>query len=372
MKRVGAICAALLLSACSHSGAGTPDAGAGDVQVLSLSTFLGQLDPLSMDDDAGVQHQYGGLGALSAYFKADRAANPNTILLLGSDSWGASPPLSAQFGDLPTVLGLEYLGASADMLSNHNFDHGIPYLQNLVDAGSYPYVATNMAGVQQAVGAKVVVPYQMLEAGSVKIAFLVKAHRPERREQDPPGRLRLDLGHRAGRGRQRRRLSGEGGRGAGRHRRDRPRDDGDRHRRCSHRAAHRPRDRARRGRRGPRVQPDESLLLTGRERPRHRAHVEGAELRADAASRGERGPQERERHDRGARRFGRHAGSGGPRLSSPPTAPASPRPSTLRSRPRARRTRSTGRSGSRRPRSGTWSRTRSSPSMPPAARRSRS
>jgi 5'-nucleotidase len=189
MKAVGQVCVLLApfaafafaaqLSACSHKGAApsaeTPPADAGvtaDIQVLSLSTWLGQLDPTPLDDDAGAGHQFGGLATLASYFKADRATNPSTVLVLGSDSWGASPPLSAEFQDVPAVKGLGYLGADVDMLSNHNFDNGTSYIQNLIDAGSYPYVASNLAGVQTQVSSAVVTPYQLVNAGPVKVGLI--------------------------------------------------------------------------------------------------------------------------------------------------------------------------------------------------------
>ncbi|MDQ3735238.1 MAG: hypothetical protein M3400_14805 [Actinomycetota bacterium] len=55
-----------------------------DIQVLNVSDFHGQLDPLN-----GI----GGAAALSTYWQQDRANNPNTLLLTGGDAVGASPPL---------------------------------------------------------------------------------------------------------------------------------------------------------------------------------------------------------------------------------------------------------------------------------------
>src|SRR5689334_12550179 len=108
MKRLARASALSLLCACSSTKATPPaDAGAasGDVQVLSLCSWLGQLDSIDETDADGGTHHYGGLGALSAYFAADRAAIPSTIVVGNADSFGASPPLSAQFQDEPAVKG---------------------------------------------------------------------------------------------------------------------------------------------------------------------------------------------------------------------------------------------------------------------------
>src|SRR5207237_8151008 len=116
------------IPSCTSKSASAPDTtrrGETDIQLLTMSTWLGQLDPITEKDTAGNSRSYGGLATLSAYFKADRAANPNTLILLTADSFGASPPLSALFQDEPAVKGLNYLGVTADALGNHNFNNGI-------------------------------------------------------------------------------------------------------------------------------------------------------------------------------------------------------------------------------------------------------
>lgn len=65
-----------------------------DIQVLNVSDFHGQLDP---------QGAVGGAAVLSSYWRQDRAANPNTLLLTAGDAVGASPPLSSFFADAPTI-----------------------------------------------------------------------------------------------------------------------------------------------------------------------------------------------------------------------------------------------------------------------------
>jgi 5'-nucleotidase len=190
-----AACVALLALLTPNGCAGAPgssatDGGAGgeEVQVLSLSAWLGQLDPLSETDDAGATHQYGGLGALSSYFAADRAKNPNTVLLVGPDSFGASPPLSSQFQDEPAVKALGFLGASCDTLSNHDFNNGIPYLQHLIGLASFPYVSSNMNGVDAEVSARVRVPYLLVHAGSATIG-VVAITNPDAPNHTFPGRF---------------------------------------------------------------------------------------------------------------------------------------------------------------------------------------
>ena len=40
---------------------------------------------------------------IAAYFQAERAANPNTLTLTAGDVFGATPPVSNLFDDVPTI-----------------------------------------------------------------------------------------------------------------------------------------------------------------------------------------------------------------------------------------------------------------------------
>jgi 5'-nucleotidase len=173
-----AIVLALISSCTSKSSSPPGSAGPGetDIQLVTLSTWLGQLDPIVEKDADGNSHSYGGLATLSAYFKADRAANPNTLVLLTADSFGASPPLSGLFQDEPAIQGLNFLGVTADALGNHNFNDGIPYLRHLIDLSNYVYVSTNMDNVTGELGSKVAAPYRIeivgTGEGAIKVALL--------------------------------------------------------------------------------------------------------------------------------------------------------------------------------------------------------
>ncbi|MBA3347474.1 MAG: 5'-nucleotidase C-terminal domain-containing protein [Actinobacteria bacterium] len=99
------------------------------IQILSVSDWHAQLEPVS-----GV----GGAAALSAYFDAERAANPNTLTLTAGDAYGASPPVSSFFDEEPAVRAMRMMGFSADTFGNHNFDRGVAHLQRMVDLASAP------------------------------------------------------------------------------------------------------------------------------------------------------------------------------------------------------------------------------------------
>src|SRR3990170_1997541 len=113
-----------------------------DIQVLNVSDFHGQLDPLSINNV-----NVGGAAALSTYWQHDRAENPNTLLLTGGDAVGASPPLSSFFDDVPTIEFMNYAGFDADTFGNHNFDKGLAHLQEQIDLAEFSYVSANLANL---------------------------------------------------------------------------------------------------------------------------------------------------------------------------------------------------------------------------------
>lgn len=137
-----------------------------DIQVLNVSDFHGQLDPLNIFGVGNV----GGAAALSTYWQQDRADNPNTLLLTGGDAVGASPPLSSFFDDNPTIDFMNYAGFDADALGNHNFDKGLEHLQAQIDRAEFDYVAANLDNLEGNLTG--VAPYVIKKVGGVKVAII--------------------------------------------------------------------------------------------------------------------------------------------------------------------------------------------------------
>lgn len=116
-----------------------PKHGTVHIQILNVSDWHGQLDPLVVGTS-----QVGGAAVLAAYFQADRAANPNTLTLTAGDAVGASPPLSSFFDDEPTILAMNLMGFQVDTFGNHNFDGGLARLQSQIDLANFQYVSANL------------------------------------------------------------------------------------------------------------------------------------------------------------------------------------------------------------------------------------
>ncbi len=136
----------------SQSASAKPPARPVDIQILNVSDWHGQLDPLSVGTPAV---SIGGAAVLKAYFDQHRAANPNTLLLTAGDAVGATPPLSSFFRDEPTIRAMRLMGFDADTLGNHNFDAGTARLQQQIDLARsttepgkpFTYLSANLKNV---------------------------------------------------------------------------------------------------------------------------------------------------------------------------------------------------------------------------------
>ncbi|WP_330332390.1 5'-nucleotidase C-terminal domain-containing protein [Streptomyces sp. NBC_00536] len=137
-----------------------------DIQVLNVSDFHGQLDPLNIRGVGNV----GGAAALSTYWKADRKANPDTLLMSAGDTVGASVPVSGFFDDEPTVKFMNQTGFSANTFGNHNFDKGLAHLQSQIDAADFPYVSANLTNLNR--NLHDVSPYTIKTVHGVKVAII--------------------------------------------------------------------------------------------------------------------------------------------------------------------------------------------------------
>ncbi len=154
----------------------TGPSGTANLTLLTLTAWQGQLDPLTVTD-ATTSTTYGGLATLSAYFKAERAATKDDVLLVTpGDEFGGTPVLSSAYEDEPAVKGLDLLGLKVTTLGNHNFDWGIPRLKQLIDLAGYKFVSSNLKNVTTELGAKVAVPTVIFEVGATapkpKVAFI--------------------------------------------------------------------------------------------------------------------------------------------------------------------------------------------------------
>jgi 2',3'-cyclic-nucleotide 2'-phosphodiesterase (5'-nucleotidase family)/predicted AlkP superfamily phosphohydrolase/phosphomutase len=118
-----------------------------EIDILDISDYHGQLVPLSEAADSfGPSFAIGGAAFLKPWFDAYRAENPGrTITVTAGDAVGATPPISAAFGDKPTIELMNKMGFTLDGLGNHNFDRGEQYLRKeLIPLATFKYVSANI------------------------------------------------------------------------------------------------------------------------------------------------------------------------------------------------------------------------------------
>jgi 2',3'-cyclic-nucleotide 2'-phosphodiesterase (5'-nucleotidase family) len=120
--------------------------------ILDISDYHGQLIPLSDTPDTlaapatNPSFNIGGAAFLKQWFDVYRAeAQDGSITVAAGDSEGATPPISAFFGDTPTVEIMNLMGINADGLGNHNFDRGQQYLRDtLIPLANFPFLSSNV------------------------------------------------------------------------------------------------------------------------------------------------------------------------------------------------------------------------------------
>ncbi|MFT3895832.1 MAG: 5'-nucleotidase C-terminal domain-containing protein [Anaerolineales bacterium] len=123
-----------------------------EITILDISDYHGQLVPLTETADnlaapaVNPTYAIGGSAFLKTWFDWYRAEAPNgSVTMAAGDSVGATPPISAFFGDTPTIEIMNMMGFQLDGLGNHNFDKGSAYLRNtLIPLANYPFISANV------------------------------------------------------------------------------------------------------------------------------------------------------------------------------------------------------------------------------------
>jgi 5'-nucleotidase len=141
--RFAAALAALGLAACTGQVAQpTPVAQRApvEIQILAFNDFHGNLqtpDPIEVTEPDGTKHKIvtGGATHLAAALAGLRAGHTNTITVSAGDTIGASPLISANYLDEPSIDAMNMLGLEINSVGNHEFDRGADELKRMQAGG---------------------------------------------------------------------------------------------------------------------------------------------------------------------------------------------------------------------------------------------
>jgi 2',3'-cyclic-nucleotide 2'-phosphodiesterase (5'-nucleotidase family) len=124
-----------------------------ELTVLNISDYHSQIVPLldTPDNIAGTgttnpSFAIGGAAFLKPWFDIYRQEDwDGTLTLHAGDTIGATPPISAFFGDKPGIEMMNAMGFSADGLGNHNFDVGESYMRGTIaPLANFPFLSANV------------------------------------------------------------------------------------------------------------------------------------------------------------------------------------------------------------------------------------
>lgn len=111
------------------------------------------------------------LPQLASCLKAERAKNPNLLLLSAGDNRTGSPYVdSGEYPGAPMIQLMNRLGFNLSTLGNHEFDSGVEALSYCLNLAEFPFVCANVkSSPEQALYLK---PYHIFERDGVRIGVL--------------------------------------------------------------------------------------------------------------------------------------------------------------------------------------------------------
>lgn len=166
IRRLIAALAALTLGACAAQV--TPPAPVAqatarsapiEIQILAFNDFHGNLEtppPVDVTEADSTKHSIitGGAAHLAAALAGLRTGHANTITVSAGDTIGASPLVSANFLDEPTIDAMNLMGLEIGSVGNHEFDRGPDELKRMQAGGCGRYTKRVPCALEPFAGAR--------------------------------------------------------------------------------------------------------------------------------------------------------------------------------------------------------------------------
>lgn len=164
-RRIVAAFAALSIAGCTaHVAPPRPIAAAVprapvEVQILAFNDFHGNIEtppPVEVVGPDGRKKKIvtGGASHLAAALAGLRAGHANTITVSAGDTISASPLISANYLDEPTIDAMNLMHLEIGSVGNHEFDRGADELKRMQSGGCAKYTRRTPCAVEQFGGAK--------------------------------------------------------------------------------------------------------------------------------------------------------------------------------------------------------------------------
>ena len=132
------------------------------IDILSFNDLHGRLEASSPS---------AGVAVLGGLVKSFRAANPNTLVVSGGDSIGASTFTSFIQNDQPTIAALNLVGVDASAIGNHELDQGQADLEGrVIPATNYPLLSANI--YNKTTGQPEFAQYALKQVSGVTVGFI--------------------------------------------------------------------------------------------------------------------------------------------------------------------------------------------------------
>lgn len=164
-RRIVAAFAALAVAACTAQVtpprplAVAAPAAPVEVQILAFNDFHGNIEtpaPVEVLRADGRKEKIvtGGAAHLAAALAGLRVGHPNSITVSAGDTISASPLISANYLDEPTIDAMNLMHLEIGSVGNHEFDRGADELKRMQRGGCAKYTRRMPCAVEQFEGAK--------------------------------------------------------------------------------------------------------------------------------------------------------------------------------------------------------------------------
>ena len=162
IRRLSAAFAALSLAGCTAQvspPAPVATRGPVEVQILAFNDFHGNLEtpaPVEIAEPDGTKHKVatGGAAHLASVLASLRAGHADTITVSAGDTIGASPLISANYLDEPTIDAMNLLHLELNSVGNHEFDRGADELKRMQIGGCVKFTRRIPCAIEHFNGAR--------------------------------------------------------------------------------------------------------------------------------------------------------------------------------------------------------------------------